>query len=148
MRRLLAGRRVLLNGELWLDDARRLQGGDVVQVLERPAPAPNLIDQIPLRHVDEHLVVVEKPPGIATVRHPAERGWKEERRLKVPTLDDLVLRQLGQIPGKQRLRVVQRLDKETSGLVVFARSVAAERAAYSRWIAWGYSAPPIPTIRM
>src|ERR1043166_4824695 len=42
---------------------------------------------------DEHAVVIEKPSGISTVRHPAERDWLEERRLLVPTLDDLVLRQ-------------------------------------------------------
>jgi 23S rRNA pseudouridine1911/1915/1917 synthase len=51
----------------------------------------------------------------------------------VLTLDDLVMRQLGmKLPKRKhearpRLRVVQRLDKETSGLVVFARSVEAER---------------------
>jgi 23S rRNA pseudouridine1911/1915/1917 synthase len=92
-----------------------------------------LIDQIPIRHIDEHIVVVEKPSGISTVRHPAERDWLEERRLLVLTLDDLVMRQIGmRLPRKKhdprpRLRVVQRLDKETSGLVVFARTVDAER---------------------
>jgi 23S rRNA pseudouridine1911/1915/1917 synthase len=86
-----------------------------------------------LRHVDEHVIVAEKPAGVPTVRHPAERDWLEPRRRLVPTLDDLVLRQLGQrLPHKKhdsrpRLRIVQRLDKETSGLVVFARSVEAER---------------------
>ena len=59
--------------------------------------------------------------------------WLEERRLLVLTLDDLVMRQIGmQLPRKKhdprpRLRIVQRLDKETSGLVVFARTVDAER---------------------
>ncbi len=95
VRKLVAGRRVRLNGELWLDDARRLKEGDRVEVLEQPERAPELLDRIVLRHVDEHLVVVEKPSGIPTVRHPAERDWLEPRRLRVPTLDDLVMRQLG-----------------------------------------------------
>jgi 23S rRNA pseudouridine1911/1915/1917 synthase len=49
------------------------------------------------------------------------------------TLDDLFMRQIGmRLPSKKhdprpRLRIVQRLDKETSGLVVFARTVEAER---------------------
>lgn len=133
VRKLIAGRRVQLNGELWLDDARRLKAGDTVEILARPAPAPQLIDQIVIRHIDEHVVVVEKPSGISTVRHPLERAWLEERRLLTPTLDDLVMRQIGfQLPQKKhdprpRLRIVHRLDKETSGLVVFARTVAAER---------------------
>lgn len=134
VRNLIAARRVKLNGELWLDDARRLKEGDTVEILPRPEKSPQVhIDQIPIRHIDEHLVVVEKPAGISTVRHPAERDWLEERRLLVLTLDDLVMRQIGmRLPQKKhdprpRLRIVQRLDKETSGLVVFARSVEAER---------------------
>lgn len=133
VRKLVAARRVKLNGEVWLDDARRLKEGDRVEILAQAERAPELLDRIVLRHVDEHLVVVEKPSGISTVRHPAERDWLEPRRLRVPTLDDLVLRQLGaQLPRQKhdprpRLRIVHRLDKDTSGLVVFARTVASER---------------------
>ncbi len=133
VRQLVAGRRVKLNGELWLDDARRLKTGDAVELLARPQRETELSDQLVLRHVDEHVVVVEKPSGIATVRHPAERDWLEPRRRRVPTLDDLVLRQLGarlarkQHEPRPHLRIVQRLDKATSGLVVFARTVEAER---------------------
>lgn len=133
VRSLLEAGRVKLNGDLWRDDARRLKTGDVIEVLDHAAPRPRLLDAIVLRHVDEAIVVAEKPAGISTVRHPAERDWLEPRRLKTPTLDDLVLRQLGeQLPQKKhhprpRLRIVHRLDKETSGLVVFARTVDAER---------------------
>ena len=90
VRKLIAGRRITLNGELWLDDARRLKEGDIVEVLGHAAPRQELTDTIVLRHVDQHLVVVEKPAGIPTVRHPAERDWMEPRRMLVPTLDDLV----------------------------------------------------------
>jgi 23S rRNA pseudouridine1911/1915/1917 synthase len=134
VRKLVAGRRIKINGEVWLDDARRLKEGDTVEMLARPEKSPQLhIDQIPIRYIDEHLIVVEKPAGISTVRHPAEKDWLEERRMLVITLDDLVMRQIGmRLPTKKhdprpRLRVVQRLDKETSGLVVFARTVDAER---------------------
>ncbi len=133
VRHLIDTRRVQVNGEIWLDDARRLKPGESVTVLPFGRPAPELIDQIPIRHVDDDVVVVEKPAGISTVRHPSERAWLEERRLKVLTLDDLVLRQLGYALPRQkhdpkpRLRIVHRLDKETSGLVVFARTVDAER---------------------
>jgi 23S rRNA pseudouridine1911/1915/1917 synthase len=132
-RALIDGRRVRFNGELWLDEVRRLKIGDQIEILSHGVKAKSLVDQIVLRHVDEHLVVVEKPAGISTVRHPSERDWLENRRLKVPTLDDLVLRQLGEeLPTmkhhpRPKLRIVHRLDKETSGLVVFARTVPAER---------------------
>jgi len=134
VRKLVESRRVKINGEVWLDDARRLKVTDSVEVLARSAESPQVhIDQIPMRHIDQHIVVVEKPAGISTVRHPLERDWLEERRLLVVSLDDLVMRQIGmRLPSqkhdpKPRLRIVQRLDKETSGLVVFARTVDAER---------------------
>jgi 23S rRNA pseudouridine1911/1915/1917 synthase len=86
---------------------------------------------IVLRHLDEHVVVVEKPSGMSTVRHPAERAWDERRKALSPTLEDLVPALVARAEGRPRkgprLRVVQRLDKETSGLVVFARTVPAER---------------------
>jgi 23S rRNA pseudouridine1911/1915/1917 synthase len=74
-----------------------------------------------LVHVDPHVVVVEKPPGIATVPYEDERD----------TLDRVVqslLRKTAR-PGTSvaPLGVVQRLDKETSGLLVFARTTAAKR---------------------
>src|SRR5207237_4238981 len=67
------------------------------------------------------------------VRHPSERAWNEQRKALSPTLEDIVPKLIAQREGRlrkgplPRLRVVQRLDKGTSGLVVFARSVVAER---------------------
>ena len=79
------------------------------------------------------MVVVEKPSGLNTIRHPSERQWKEQRKALSPTLEDLVPPVIARAEGRPiraslpRLRIVQRLDKETSGLLVFARSVEAER---------------------
>src|SRR5204863_757990 len=64
---------------------------------------------------------------------PAERDWLAQRKTLTPTLEDLVPGLIARTEGRSdkgqlpRLRIVQRLDKETSGLVVFARTVAAER---------------------
>ena len=133
VRQLVAARRVRINTDLCLDPARRLKAGDSVEVLDEPLPKPPVREDIVIRHLDRHVVVVEKPAGIPTVRHPAERDWPAQRKVLVPTLDDLVLGQIRQkekapVKGKRpRLRIVHRLDKETSGLVVFARSVEAER---------------------
>jgi 23S rRNA pseudouridine1911/1915/1917 synthase len=133
VRRLIETRRARVNGELCLDPARRLKEGETVELLARPAAKPRHEEAIVIRHLDEHLVVVEKPSGIPTVRHPAERDWNERRRALAPTLDDLVVKIIARREGRlrkgplPRLRIVHRLDKETSGLVVFARSVAAER---------------------
>jgi 23S rRNA pseudouridine1911/1915/1917 synthase len=133
VRRLIEARRARVNGELCLDPARRLKEGEIVELLARSAAKPRHQEDIVIRHLDEHLVVVEKPSGIPTVRHPAERDWHERRRALSPTLDDLAAKLIARREGRvrkgplPRLRVVHRIDKETSGLVVFARTVAAER---------------------
>jgi 23S rRNA pseudouridine1911/1915/1917 synthase len=131
---LVTGRRVAVGGSLCMDPARRLKEGEVVEVLEKPAPVikGERPDDVVIRHLDEDVVVVEKPSGVSTVRHPAERQWDEKRRKLVPTLDDVTQEAVahrGEVKKHQlpRLRIVHRLDKDTSGLVVFARSVRAER---------------------
>ncbi len=132
IRQLIASRRVRAGGDLCLDPARRLRDGLAVELLARSAPRQHEPESINVRHLDPHLVVVEKPAGMSTVRHPAERDWSERRKQLSPTLEDLVPKVIARQQGRRsksepRLRVVHRLDKETSGLVVFARTVPAER---------------------
>jgi len=71
-------------------------------------------------HLDSQVVVVKKPPGISTVPFDeAETG----------TLSQLVEAALKRKSGPQPpLGIVHRIDKDTSGLVVFARTLAARRA--------------------
>src|SRR5438067_6477200 len=87
-RRFIASRAVRVNSELCLDPARRLKAGDVVELLGRPErlPTSHTADLV-IRHLDEHVVVVEKSAGISTVRHPAERNWNSRRRALSPTLE-------------------------------------------------------------
>jgi 23S rRNA pseudouridine1911/1915/1917 synthase len=133
VRQVVVGRRVTVNGELCLDPARRLKEGDAVELLGRPAKLPEAFtEDLVVRYLDGHVVVVEKPAGINTVRHPSEMEWPDRRRDLAPTLEDrlakAVATRLGQLARKLTpLRKVHRLDKLTSGLVVFARSAVAER---------------------
>jgi 23S rRNA pseudouridine1911/1915/1917 synthase len=78
-----------------------------------------------IRFVDAHVVVVDKPAGLTTMRHPYEAAQFGARgvRFLPTTLADLLPSML----GGAKVRAVHRIDKETSGLVVFARTVAAER---------------------
>lgn len=131
VRALVGARRVKVRDELCLDPARRLAEGDQVELLARSTPRPREPETLVLRHLDDQVVVVEKPAGICTVRHPSEREWNDRRKALSPTLEDLLPRLIARREGRSgtqpRLRVVQRLDKETSGLVVFGRTVHAER---------------------
>ena len=111
----------------------------MVKVLETAAAAAPKADDIRVVHLDDQTVVVDKPSGITTTRHTEELSWPTRRRQVQPTLDELVpdaiARHLAARPGirgrKPRrippVRAVHRIDRETSGLVVFARNVPAER---------------------
>src|SRR5262249_35848295 len=103
----------------------RHQRGDKAQ---HPARSRSPLAQaIKVRYVDAHIVVVDKPAGLTTVRHKSEREELGRRQKYLPpTLVDLLP---GVLPDKDRggrLGAVHRLDKETSGLVVLARTPAAE----------------------
>jgi 23S rRNA pseudouridine1911/1915/1917 synthase len=133
VRQTITRRQVAIGGQLCVDPARRLKEKETVEILDRPATRPREGEAVTIAYLDRYLVVVQKPAGLATVRHPSERHWPARRKRADPTLQDLVpalivrrekSRPRGLLP---RLRVVQRLDKETSGLVVFARTVEAER---------------------
>ena len=146
VQKLVRGRHVLIHGNLCTDAARRLKVGEVVKVLEVAAAAPPQADDVRIVHLDDDVVVVEKPTGVTTTRHHEEASWPARRRQLQPTLEELVpaaiARQLATrrrpgragdrraAPGKLRLppvRAVHRIDRETSGLVVFARNVPASR---------------------
>jgi len=133
IRRFIETRRVCIGGEVCLDPARRLREGQIIEILDRPAPKPRQHEAIKIAYLDTHLVVVEKPSGVSTVRHPLERDWPAKRKALSPTLEEIVPKLIAQREARNRkgppprLRVVHRLDKETSGLVVFARTVPAER---------------------
>jgi len=79
----------------------------------RPAP-------VPILYRDEHLLAIDKPAGLASVR---ER-WTDDDSALVKVWD--LLREADEEARKPR--VVHRLDKGTTGALVFATSLAAARA--------------------
>ena len=132
---LVRKRHVQVNGNLCLDEARRLATGDVVKVWTHPLAKPVEEDDVRIVYLDAHVVVVEKPAGVTTLRHNEERTWSPQRKQAQPTLDEIVARILakryrsGGRTGRRSpgVRAVHRLDRDTSGLMVFARTVPAER---------------------
>jgi 23S rRNA pseudouridine1911/1915/1917 synthase len=71
-----------------------------------------------IAYEDEHLLVIDKPPGL--VVHPA-RGHREG------TLSQLLGSAAAGGPDPRRAGIVHRLDRDTSGLLVVARSHEAHR---------------------
>ena len=121
--RLVAGGAVLVNGRP-ARASHTLVRGDAVEVrLEERRPVRELRPaQIPLTIVfeDEHLAVLDKPAGL--VVHPAPGHWDDT------LVNALVARGTelgGGIAG--RPGIVHRLDRDTSGLMVVAKTDLAHR---------------------
>jgi 23S rRNA pseudouridine1911/1915/1917 synthase len=121
-RGLCAEGRVTVNGQRCLDAASRISPDAVVVVDER---APKLrtgpLAENAIVFSDLDVVVVDKPVGMLSVAD--EPGNKDTLADYTRTL----LRGLGGGGVDTKLGVVHRLDKETSGLMVFARTAAAKR---------------------
>jgi len=77
-------------------------------------------------HLDRELIVVEKPSGLFTVGTD-----RDKTRTAHYFLNDYVRK--GNPKSRERVYVVHRLDRETSGLLVFARSEAAKFFLQDHW---------------
>jgi 23S rRNA pseudouridine1911/1915/1917 synthase len=163
VRKCPANRHVQLNGNLCVDGKRLLKKGDVVKHFPfplAPAASPEAVNII---FRDSHLVVVDKPSGITSVRN--ETGSTARSRnagRKQATLEDLLPAVLNRDPphnrnskagsrtsakmpakmpaksvarpagnarrrsGIPRVYPVHRLDRETSGLILFALTSETE----------------------
>ncbi len=127
-RKLCAEGRVTVDGERCLDPALRVSADAVVVVDER---APKLragpLPEDAIVFFDRDLVVVDKPAGMLSVAD--EPGNKDTLGLHARTL----LRRVGVRGDDAPLGVVHRLDRDTSGLMVFARTPAAQRVLASQF---------------
>jgi len=121
-RELCASGRVTVDGDLVRDDAARVKAGQTVVVdPEGKRQIEGAIDDDSLLYSDADVIVVRKPPGVMTC--PYEDGDRG-------TLVDRVRSHLRRTTKSRdpMLGVVQRLDKDTSGILVFARSMRGKRS--------------------
>ncbi len=120
---------LIANGNVQVNGGRqkasyRAEAGDTVRVVVPPPPGRDIVpEQIPLDIVyeDEHLLVVDKAAGM--VVHPAPGNWSG-------TLVNALMGRgepLAEGGGEDRAGLVHRLDKDTSGLLVVAKTDAAHR---------------------
>lgn len=117
---LIAGGKVKVDGQVVTTPSSKAQAGSSFLVHLPPPSDPQAVPQdipIPVIYEDEHLVVVDKPAGM--VVHPAAGNPDG-------TLVNALLHhcrgQLSGIGGIARPGIVHRIDKDTSGLLVVAKS--------------------------
>lgn len=138
VRKLQQQRRIAIGGVLCIDEARRLTAGEVVTVSDAPIPPPPTGDDVSVCYVDNDVIVVEKPSGMTTLRRNSELGWSGARRMQQPTLDECVPRLIREHAARRnksrkihqrltKLFSVHRIDRDSSGLLVFARNETAQK---------------------
>ena len=155
---VLAGQ-VTIDGTPVLDPGRKVRADDAIAIaVPAPEPATPRAEPIPLSMVyeDDAIIVIDKPKGL--VVHPAAGNW-------TGTLVNALIAHCGDslsgIGGVRRPGIVHRLDKDTTGLLVVAktdrahRKLAAQFADHGRTGAleraylafvWGVPARPKGTI--
>ncbi|MDQ1467411.1 MAG: rRNA synthase [Actinomycetota bacterium] len=118
---LLAADDILVGGSN-VAKSRRLEAGEVIELLHVPVPTappgPEPVDVV-VRHADDDVIVVAKPAGL--VVHPG--AGNEHGTLVSGLLERFP--ELVTVGDRHRPGIVHRLDRETSGLLVVARSPRA-----------------------
>ena len=120
---LIEGGQVRVDGRVVTTCARRLAAGQQVAVTLLPTPESRAFRPEPIAlavlHEDAHLLVLDKPAG--RVVHPAPGNWSG-------TLLNALLAHHAGAASLPRAGIVHRLDKDTSGLMVVAKTLPAMTA--------------------
>ena len=151
LKALISDGKVMVAGALWRDPAVKVRGMEAVSVrIPAAAQSAAVAQDIPLviAYEDEHLLVVDKPAGL--VVHPAAGNFDG-------TLVNALLHHcrgsLSGIGGVARPGIVHRIDKDTSGLLVVAKTDRAHAGLAAQFekhsigrvyaaVAAGVPAPP------
>lgn len=118
-----------VNGET-VKPSFRLRAGQAVEVDLPPPPTDGpQPEEIPLKILfeDEHFIVIDKPPGM--VVHPAKGHWSG-------TLTSALAYHFGQLSdvgGATRPGIVHRLDRDTSGVIIVAKTNPVHLALASQF---------------
>ena len=150
VQRLLEDGSILVDGDT-VAKSRRLETGEVIELLDEPrVPGPPVADPsiaVDVRHEDADVLVVSKPAGL--VVHPGAG------RPDGTMVNALLARypELAAVGDPERPGIVHRLDRDTSGLLVVARTprahdtlvqMMAEHEVERRYVAlvWGHPDAP------
>ena len=135
---ILAGR-VAIDGATIRDPGHRVNAGGTIMVDVPPADEAGVgPENIPLKVVfeDDELIVIDKPAGL--VVHPAAGNWSG-------TLVNALIAHCGEslsgVGGVRRPGIVHRLDKDTTGLMVAAKTDHAHRALSRQFADHGRTGP-------
>jgi 23S rRNA pseudouridine1911/1915/1917 synthase len=119
---------VTVAGKNALRHDTRLNAGDVVTISSRASSRSESVDLHGLKivHIDDAIVVVDKPAGLLTMG-----SVREKERTTHRILNEYL--KFAANSKSQQAFIVHRLDRETSGLLMFARSETIQTALQKNW---------------
>lgn len=123
VKNLLTHRQVLVDGKVTTRHDAPLKPGSVVTLLPPESAAPADLP-FPICYEDDDLLAIEKPAGLLSVASD-----KERRR----TAYHMVTEAVRVREPAARLFVVHRLDQDTSGLLLFAKSQEVKEKLQENW---------------
>jgi 23S rRNA pseudouridine1911/1915/1917 synthase len=100
-----------------------LKPGDIVEINKQAGNAARAGLPFPVLYEDPDVIVVDKPAGISTSSTDGSRSIQE-------TISEFLKRQS---KGRYRAYVVHRLDKEVSGVLLFAKTRDAMNSVKDKW---------------
>jgi len=127
IKQLIRHRAIEVNGKVVKDLDHPLQKGDTV-IVSKGNKEPGVVPALGIKIIyeDDAIVVADKPAGLLTIASETEK-----RRTVYYQLNEH-LRQ--RYPGAgERIFIVHRLDRDTSGLIVFAKNEAVKRQLQGNW---------------
>ncbi len=116
-KQLLTHGSILVNGQVQTSHKTPLKKGDKLEFLDKKVMAQKRLEQrlqFPIVYEDDSIIVIDKPAGLLTM------GTEDD---KVNTAYFMLTEYVREksLKGKGRIFIVHRLDRDTSGLVVFAK---------------------------
>lgn len=119
---------ISVNGIVVVRSDHPLKAGDIVEVSTKvkPAPGPRLPAGMVIRYEDEAVIVIEKPANLLSIATDAGGD-----STAYTALTDYV--RAGRRDRQARVWIVHRLDRETSGLMVFALNETAKHTLQENW---------------
>jgi 23S rRNA pseudouridine1911/1915/1917 synthase len=123
---LLTNKQVIVNGKVVSRYNYKLKPGDQVKIDMRRSNSPNVLTARGFSIVfeDEHLIVIDKHAGILSIATEKEKKHTAYNFLSTHVKYD---------NPANKIFVVHRLDRETSGLMVFAKSIQVQKLLQDNW---------------
>ena len=115
---LLHNEKVFVNGNMTTKYNYELNIGDVVEIREKVAKNIDII------YEDKDIIVINKPSGLLTVATEKEKN---------KTAYHLIMEYLKKKNKNNRIFIIHRLDKDTSGIIMFAKNERAKHLYQNNW---------------